>query len=233
MAAGSRQCQRQERPPRRSAEPAASLTDGGKGRAVPESEGRDEKEQTARQQVMVWGGCPPGSHAKRLARARQRAAHSRTPTVCCVLLPIPALMVSPTLHLEDVPASARTLRLWTAGAIGLTMLTDFELGVVRAVPMPAHLLIDAMAGPALAAAPWLLGSARGLAALAASCARWRHGAPPCPDHQDAAVGSGNGPGRSDHRPDSTRQEHGQHAGAALGRLHVCLQAVPTLSLGYL
>ena len=97
MAAGSRQCQRQERPSRRSAEPAASLTDGGKGRAVPESEGRDEKEQTARQQVMVWGGCPPGSHAKRLARARQRAAHSRPPTVCCVLLPIPALMLSPTL----------------------------------------------------------------------------------------------------------------------------------------
>ena len=64
------------------------------------------------------------------------------------------------LRLEDVPASARALRLWGAGAIALTVLTDFELGVVRVLPMPAHLAIDALAGPALAAAPWLLGSAR-------------------------------------------------------------------------
>ena len=72
---------------------------------------------------------------------------------------------------------------------------------------------------ALGAAPWLLGSARGLAPLAASCTRRRHGAPPRPDHQDAAVGSRGRPGRSNHIHDSARQEHGQLAGAAVGRLH--------------
>ena len=58
-----------------------------------------------------------------------------------------------------MPASARLLRLWAAGTIGLTALTDFELGAVRVLPMPAHLAIDALVGPALAAAPWLLGGA--------------------------------------------------------------------------
>ncbi len=72
------------------------------------------------------------------------------------------------LRLEDVPASAQALRLWVVGTVGLTALTDFELGVIRVLPMPAHLAIDAVVGPALAAAPWLLGSAqRG----------WRHWLP--------------------------------------------------------
>ncbi len=63
------------------------------------------------------------------------------------------------LRLQDVPASSGLLRLWGAGAIALTALTDFELGAVRVVPMPAHLAIDALIGLALAAAPWLLGGA--------------------------------------------------------------------------
>ncbi len=71
-----------------------------------------------------------------------------------------ALNAPALLRLEDVPASARALRLWGAGAIAVTALTDFELGVVRALPMPAHLALDALVGPALGAAPWLLGSAR-------------------------------------------------------------------------
>jgi len=45
------------------------------------------------------------------------------------------------------------------GATGLivTFFTDHELGVVRKIPMPIHLLVDGMAGALLAASPWLLG----------------------------------------------------------------------------
>lgn len=70
-----------------------------------------------------------------------------------------ALAAPALLRLQEVPASAWTLRLWGAGAIALTALTDFELGVVRVVPTPAHLAIDALVGPALAAGPWVLGGA--------------------------------------------------------------------------
>ncbi len=66
---------------------------------------------------------------------------------------------SALLRLEEVPASGKLLRLWRVGTIGLAALTDFDLGVARVLPMPAHLAIDAVAGPALAAAPWLLGGA--------------------------------------------------------------------------
>jgi len=84
-------------------------------------------------------------------------------------LAIAAAATAPALlKLEDVPVSAWALRLWTAGTVGLTALTDFELGVVRVLPMPAHLLIDALAGPAVAATPWLTGSAR---------RGWRHWLP--------------------------------------------------------
>ena len=46
-----------------------------------------------------------------------------------------------------------------AGAILYALLTDYELGVVRLLPMPAHLLLDALSGVLLAASPWLFGFA--------------------------------------------------------------------------
>lgn len=70
-----------------------------------------------------------------------------------------ALAVPVLLRLEEVPASAKSLRLWSAGTIALTAVTDFELGVVRVLPMPAHLAVDALVGPTLAAGPWVLGGA--------------------------------------------------------------------------
>ena len=39
-------------------------------------------------------------------------------------------------------------------------MTDYELGARRRLPMPAHLGVDAGAGLLLAAAPWVLGTAR-------------------------------------------------------------------------
>lgn len=75
-------------------------------------------------------------------------------------LTIAAAFTAPAwLPLEDVPASGELLRLWSAGSIALTAVTDFEFGAVRVVPMPVHLAIDALVGLMLAAAPWLLGGA--------------------------------------------------------------------------
>jgi hypothetical protein len=46
-----------------------------------------------------------------------------------------------------------------AGAILYSLATDYELGLVRLIPMPAHLGLDGPAGAILAASPWLFGFA--------------------------------------------------------------------------
>lgn len=46
-----------------------------------------------------------------------------------------------------------------AGAILYAFFTDYELGLVRLIPMPAHLLLDAASGALLAISPWLFGFA--------------------------------------------------------------------------
>jgi hypothetical protein len=38
-----------------------------------------------------------------------------------------------------------------------SMMTDYELGLVRAIPMPVHLGLDVVSGILLAASPWLFG----------------------------------------------------------------------------
>lgn len=45
------------------------------------------------------------------------------------------------------------------GTIAYSVLTDYELAVVRVVPMPVHLALDAANGALLAASPWLFGFA--------------------------------------------------------------------------
>ncbi|HEV2132381.1 MAG TPA: SPW repeat protein [Longimicrobiaceae bacterium] len=44
-----------------------------------------------------------------------------------------------------------------AGAIGYSLFTDYELGVVRRIQMPVHLWLDGAAGLLLAVSPWLFG----------------------------------------------------------------------------
>jgi len=46
-----------------------------------------------------------------------------------------------------------------ASALVYSVLTDYELGAMRIIPMPAHLALDAASGGMLAASPWLLGFA--------------------------------------------------------------------------
>lgn len=71
------------------------------------------------------------------------------------------LLAAPTLlGIRDVPASARILVLAGAGAVAYSAITDYELGIVGLLPMPAHLALDAASGALLASSPWLLGFAK-------------------------------------------------------------------------
>lgn len=42
-------------------------------------------------------------------------------------------------------------------AIGGALMTDYELGLMRVIPMPVHLGIDIASGALLALSPWLFG----------------------------------------------------------------------------
>ena len=71
-----------------------------------------------------------------------------------------ALLAAPgLLGIKDEPRAALTLQLAGAGATAYSLLTDYELGLVRLLPMPAHLALDAMSGALLASSPWLFGFA--------------------------------------------------------------------------
>ena len=47
-----------------------------------------------------------------------------------------------------------------SAAILYSLLTDYEFGAVRLLPMSGHLVLDGVAGAALAASPWLFSFAR-------------------------------------------------------------------------
>ena len=58
--------------------------------------------------------------------------------------------------IEGTPAAAQ---IRTAGAVhaGYSVLTDYPLGVVKAIPYKAHLALDAIGAVALAATPFVTG----------------------------------------------------------------------------
>lgn len=63
------------------------------------------------------------------------------------------------LGFADGGAAQFVPQLLGVAIIGLALVTDFELGIVRAVPMPVHLIIDMVAGGLLLISPWLFGFA--------------------------------------------------------------------------
>ena len=52
--------------------------------------------------------------------------------------------------------TTRALQMAAIGKLCYSLMTDNELGVVRAIPMKAHLALDAASGVALAALPFML-----------------------------------------------------------------------------
>jgi hypothetical protein len=73
----------------------------------------------------------------------------------------PTLALAPELfRLNGGRASAVAPRVAGVGAGVYSALTDYELGARKVIPMRVHLFLDALSGVALAAAPWVAGSAR-------------------------------------------------------------------------
>ena len=70
------------------------------------------------------------------------------------------LLVTPYgLGFADWGAAQWVLTLFGLGAILYSIFTDFEVGLVRVIPMPLHLVADGLGGVLLAASPWLFGFA--------------------------------------------------------------------------
>lgn len=63
------------------------------------------------------------------------------------------------LGLKGSPAASRMPRLVGGAGTVYSLLTDYELGLVRKIPMPVHLALDAAKGALLASSPWLFGFA--------------------------------------------------------------------------
>jgi hypothetical protein len=70
------------------------------------------------------------------------------------------LIVAPyLLGFADGTAAQWVPQILGAGAIIYSLLTNYELGAVRVIPMPVHLILDIGSGVLLAASPWLFGFA--------------------------------------------------------------------------
>jgi hypothetical protein len=71
-----------------------------------------------------------------------------------------ALLASPWIFgFADVPAARWTALVFGVGAILYSALTAYELGLLKILPMPMHLVLDGVGGVVLAASPFLFGFA--------------------------------------------------------------------------
>lgn len=71
-----------------------------------------------------------------------------------------SLLASPwVLGYAGVPAAKWLAIVFGLGAILYSMITAYELGLVRILPMPLHLIFDGVGGAFLAASPFLFGFA--------------------------------------------------------------------------
>ena len=70
------------------------------------------------------------------------------------------LAVPRLLDLHDAPWAALVPRIDGLAGVGYSLITDYELGALKVVPMPAHLALDAAKGVFMAASPWVFGFLR-------------------------------------------------------------------------
>jgi len=64
------------------------------------------------------------------------------------------------LGLSDAPWAVLVPSIDGMAGTSYSLLTDYELGAFRVLPMPAHLAFDAAKGAFLATSPWLFGFAK-------------------------------------------------------------------------
>lgn len=64
------------------------------------------------------------------------------------------------LGLQDAPWAATVPRIDGVAGLAYSLITDYELGAFRTLPMPAHLALDAAKGLFMALSPWLFGFAK-------------------------------------------------------------------------
>jgi len=70
------------------------------------------------------------------------------------------LIVSPWLFgFYDQTAATYVPMALGAMALVYSMFTNYELGLIKLLPVPIHLLLDILSGIVLAASPWLFGFA--------------------------------------------------------------------------
>ncbi|MBR0664470.1 hypothetical protein GXW71_08900 [Roseomonas hellenica] len=70
------------------------------------------------------------------------------------------LIVAPyVLGFADATAAQWVPQIVGAAILASSLMTDYELGVARVIPMPAHIGLDMILGALLAASPWLFGFA--------------------------------------------------------------------------
>jgi len=62
--------------------------------------------------------------------------------------------------LSDAPWTVLVPRIDGVAGASYSLLTDYELGALKVLPMPAHLAFDAAKGVFLATSPWLFGFAK-------------------------------------------------------------------------
>ena len=72
------------------------------------------------------------------------------------------VIVPYVLGFADGTAAQYIPQLLGVGAIAYSLLTRYELGALKLLPMPAHLGLDFASGAFLAASPWLFGFAEGV-----------------------------------------------------------------------
>ncbi|MDP9427195.1 MAG: SPW repeat protein [Actinomycetota bacterium] len=70
-----------------------------------------------------------------------------------------ALVAAPRLLGLTGTTAGKVLDLAGGIATAQSLLTDYELGLVKAIPMRSHLALDAASGAIVAASPWLFGFA--------------------------------------------------------------------------
>jgi len=71
-----------------------------------------------------------------------------------------ALLSTPwVVGFADLPAAKWVAIVFGVGAILYSLLTAYELGLLKILPMPMHLILDGIGGIVLAASPWLFGFA--------------------------------------------------------------------------